>query len=99
MVHAHDLEVGLALLDPSDALELRVDHERPTRAARHDGAVLAGDTVGRETFVCPSSEIRILYTGMFMLIVRVFLWQNRETSLVPNPPDALGLRVEHDCRE
>ena len=42
-----DLElVAPLLLDPLDALELGVDHERPSLGGGHDGAVLDGQRVG-----------------------------------------------------
>ena len=49
LAETHHFEAArlLVLLDPLDALQLRVDHERPARAARDDGAVLRRHRVGR----------------------------------------------------
>jgi hypothetical protein len=47
----------LVLLDPLDALQLRVDHERPARAARDDGAVLRRHRVGGQRLVVPTGHL------------------------------------------
>ena len=61
LAKARDLDaVGLLLLlDPGDALQLRVDHERPARAARHDRAILDRDAVRRQVLARPARPLRL----------------------------------------
>jgi hypothetical protein len=57
---SHHLQVavwgGLLLPQPLDALQLRVDDERPARGAAHDGSVLRGHLIRRQSIRSPSSD-------------------------------------------
>ena len=59
LAETHHFEAArlLVLLDPLDALQLRVDHERPARAARDDGAVLRRHRVGGQRLVVPTGHL------------------------------------------
>jgi len=50
----------LALADPLDALQLRVDHQRPARAVGDDRRVLEGQPVGGEALALPRRHLRLV---------------------------------------
>lgn len=60
LAQPHHLEVPRLLLgaDPADALQLRVDHERPARRVAHDRAVLRRHLVGRQACFQPQSQLK-----------------------------------------
>mmetsp|Transcript_33611 Transcript_33611/g.105295 ORF Transcript_33611/g.105295 Transcript_33611/m.105295 type:complete len:360 (-) Transcript_33611:83-1162(-) len=59
--HPRDLETVLRLLvlDPNNALQLRVDYQTPPLRVCHDSAVLAGDQVGGKALAGPSCDLRV----------------------------------------
>mmetsp|Transcript_58220 Transcript_58220/g.136132 ORF Transcript_58220/g.136132 Transcript_58220/m.136132 type:complete len:203 (-) Transcript_58220:6247-6855(-) len=61
IAHASNLEVVISLfvLDPDNALQLWVNDETPSLRVCHDGAILARDTVGRQTLARPRRHLRI----------------------------------------
>ena len=64
--HAHDLQVvlRLALLDPRDALQLRVAHQRPALGVAGDGAVLDGRAVRGQTLADPPRDRRGVHQNL-----------------------------------
>lgn len=48
------------VLDPFDALQLRVNQERPAFTGDEDGGILHGHAVGREALVLPGSHVGII---------------------------------------
>lgn len=48
------------ILDPFDALQLRVDQEWPALAGEEDGGILHGHAVGGEALVLPGSHVGIV---------------------------------------
>jgi hypothetical protein len=55
-----DRVLGLARVDPAQALRLRVDHERPLLRARHHDAVLDGEVVRGQPLERPVADGRLV---------------------------------------
>jgi hypothetical protein len=51
---------SIFVLDPFNALQLRVDHERPALTVDEDGSILHGHAVSRETLILPGSHFSII---------------------------------------
>lgn len=51
---------SILVLDPFDALQLRVDHERPALTVDEDGGIFHGHAVCREALILPGSHISII---------------------------------------
>ena len=56
----HEAVLALALLDPDDALELRVQHQRPALAVAQDGAVLDRGGVAGEALADPPRDLGVV---------------------------------------
>lgn len=53
--------ISVFVLDPLDALQLRVHHERPALAVEEDGGILQGHAVCRKALVLPGSHVSIIH--------------------------------------
>lgn len=51
---------SIFVLDPFDALQLRINHKRPALTVDEDGGILHGHAVCREALILPGSYISII---------------------------------------
>lgn len=72
------------ILDPLDSLALRIDHERPTRAAMHDYAVLGAEQVGGQALDVPLAHLGRLGQKVGELKVRIARYAESMHLRLPN---------------
>lgn len=61
LAHADDPQLfAVFVLDPLDALQLRIHHERPALAGSQDGGILRRHPVGGQPFVLPRRDICVV---------------------------------------